>query len=493
MIRIIYNVNPCDTNKYVLVNDAWLSIQLTTKTNQSLTPGGNYQNAYFINRTILEPTNPELVDFLVNNSNTVLVPQMPNQTHKVIKDNIRISFSESAKSFFLATNFNIENYSPRIVLSFDEFIKIQKTTYNQLGQGFEWFVHLYKFNTLGAYFEIAINEEENSILIDYRDLCFNQLMHENDELIAQENTFNFIGENKIFYGVPGNGKSKFVDNLVKQEIQNDDERFSRVIFYPDFSYSDFIGQIVPITNENEKISYDFKPYSFVLILEKALLNPNKSYFLIIEEINRGNAQSIFGDFFQLLDRDKFGVSIYEITNKMIQDYLRKKTNGKIDLNHIKLPRNLTIYATMNTSDQNVFTLDTSFKRRWQFELVNNDINRCDYQNWYLPTNEAVTWGDFLKKVNKKILGNQSTIGNFEDRQIGVFFVDEKSLIREIQHPIDRNIKAKRFAYKVLEYLWNDVFKLNRDSFFPNFQSLEEVIAYFLENGFSLRLSNLINE
>jgi hypothetical protein len=495
MIRIIYNVNPCDTNKYLLVNENGECEQYTTRTNQSLTSGGNYQNAYFINRTNLDPNSPDLVSFLNANSTTISVPQMPNQTHKLINENIQITFSDSAKFFFTSTNFQIENYSPKIVLSFDELIKIQKTTYNQLGKGFEWFVHLYKFNTLGAYFEIQINDLKNEILINYQDLCFKQRVKDENEIIEHESAISksLIGENKIFYGVPGNGKSKFVDKLIKQEIQNDEERFTRVIFYPDFNYSDFIGQIVPSTDENGRIYYDFKPNSLVLILEKALLNPEKSFFLIIEEINRGNAQSIFGDFFQLLDRDKFGESIYQITNKMIQDYLEKSTKGKLVLRHITLPKNLFIYATMNTSDQNVFTLDTSFKRRWQFELVNNDINKCDYKNCFLPTNDNLTWGEFLNKINLKILGNQSTIGNFDDKQIGVFFVDQNSLIEDIQNPYNMNEKAKKFAYKILEYLWNDVFKLNRDIYFPNFQSLEEVVTYFIENGFGVRLSNLINE
>jgi len=132
----------------------------------------------------------------------------------------------------------------------------------------------------------------------------------------------------------------------------------RIIFHPDYTYSDFVGQILPRVNEDSSVSYEFTPGPFTNILKKAYLNPEKEYFLIIEEINRGNAPAIFGDIFQLLDRNKDGASEYEITNNDVANIIYGDKNHKVSI-----PSNMSILCTMNTSDQNVFTLDTAFQRR----------------------------------------------------------------------------------------------------------------------------------
>lgn len=296
------------------------------------------------------------------------------------------------------------------------------------------------------------------------------------------------GINKIFYGVPGCGKSfhvkKLVDNIVSPFY------YERTIFYPDYSYSDFVGQLVP-TKNGTNITYDFKPGIFTTILTKALQDPDHDYYLVIEEINRGNASAIFGDLFQLLDRDSNYESVYAISQLQIQEYLADKVPNRNNSDLIKIPKNLNIYATMNTSDQNVFVLDTAFKRRWEFELIPNNIsNFSNASSLYVP-NTSITWQEFHIKINKKIVSNQVTFGNFDDKQIGPFFIDSQSLsTNQNDTSID---KIYKFSYKVLEYLWNDVARLYRDKWFGNnVKTLEELIKEYEINGFSNFPNGLID-
>jgi len=258
------------------------------------------------------------------------------------------------------------------------------------------------------------------------------------------------GFNKIYYGVPGCGKSHKV-TLDLKDIPI--EQIKRLVFYPEYSYSEFVGQI-----KYTKSGVAFIPGIFTEILKMALRNPKKSYYLIIEELNRGNAPSIFGDLFQLLDRGPNGTSLYFINNIDLEDYLK--------IENIRIPSNLFLYATLNTSDQNVFTMDTAFKRRWNFENVPIDFSKCTWADKYLP-NYNITWKDFTEKVNKKIVTNQTKHSSFDDKQIGPFFVTENELI-----------DAGKFGYKVIEYLWNDVAKFDRKSWFTD-ATLEEAIASFL--------------
>lgn len=278
----------------------------------------------------------------------------------------------------------------------------------------------------------------------------------------------------IFYGVPGCGKSFSIDNELKElniTKDNKEEFTKRVVFHPEFTNSDFIGQILP-TLEDNIVNYKFTPGQFTKILRQAYENPQKSYALIIEEINRGNASAIFGELFQLLDRFeegqsegvyKTGWSSYCIMNDYINAYLRgvydspmTQKNEKLPWvtpnTGIRLPSNLSIFATMNTSDQNVFKLDNAFKRRWNMQLIKNRFGNTDEereQEESLITGFKFTWGAFRDVVNKEIKnpasGNESSI--FADKQLGTWFIKNK----------DGNIDGKAFTNKVLEYLWDDVF------------------------------------
>ncbi len=267
----------------------------------------------------------------------------------------------------------------------------------------------------------------------------------------------------IIYGAPGTGKSFLIDSKLKSLNTNEDN-IIRVVFYYDYSYSDFIGYITPHTsNRNTELEYSFVPGPFSVALNKALLNENEQIYLIIEEINRGNSAAIFGDIFQLLDRNEEGRSFYPITNRTIREYLNKNisddvfNNLNLGENEIVLPSNLNIICTMNTADQNVFTLDSAFKRRFKMQYLSIDF---DNRNSHLDTLDSIakqnvfdnnhTWTEFALYVNKII--DDINYDNFtisEDKKLGQYFVEEK------------DVSSKQaFCDKVIYYLKNDVFKYN---------------------------------
>lgn len=296
------------------------------------------------------------------------------------------------------------------------------------------------------------------------------------------------GQNVILYGVPGSGKSY----AIKHQYCDDETKMVRVVFHPDYTYSDFVGQILPvISGENDegegRIIYKFVPGPFTQILKKAYENPESMFFLVIEEINRGNAPAIFGDIFQLLDRSvegkNTGESEYGITNSDIAEIVYG------DPYHmVRIPSNLSIICTMNTSDQNVFTLDTAFQRRWNMRLVPNKFSDSDLkfgETKILDT--RVSWKTFCERINDIILTKNVRLTSSEDKRLGTHFVTESDL--KYIEPSDLHGKElsdavlsnRRFPEKVIKYLWDDAFKFNREEIFDinKFNSLESVIDKFV--------------
>lgn len=322
------------------------------------------------------------------------------------------------------------------------------------------------------------------------------------------------GENVLLYGVPGSGKSWTIEH----EYCKPESIVERLVFHPDYTYSDFIGQILPAVAEDGQVSYKFTPGPFTNILREAYNNPGKEYILIIEEINRGNAPAIFGEVFQILDRKveirdidddgyPIGTSEYGITNMNIAEEMYGKDRKT---EKVRIPSNLSIIGTMNTSDQNVFTLDTAFQRRWDMRLIENDFSNVD------PTladaeilDTTVTWRNFCVEINKIVVGNSARMTSAEDKRLGAYFVhlrdlkfndamgdlkvydalrkkeskgtltgDEKTQIAIIRDAIRQN---RKFPEKVIKYLWDDAFKFNREVIFEvtEYQSLEQVIRAFM--------------
>ena len=332
---------------------------------------------------------------------------------------------------------------------------------------------------------------------------------------------------QIFYGAPGTGKSHTINEKTK------DEDVIRTTFHPDTDYSTFVGAYKPTTKEVElrdlsghkvvengeivkedRIVYEFIAQSFLQAYVSAWKKyadanedePQKQY-LVIEEINRGNCAQIFGDLFQLLDRNDYGFSDYPIKadadmkrqlqkafaglliaqkdkiNAMYEgkDIVSQVLNGDILL----LPNNLYIWATMNTSDQSLFPIDSAFKRRWDWTYM--PISNAE-KDWIIEVDGSkYDWWQFLEKINEKI----GSTTNSEDKKLGYFFCKAQ----------DGVISAKTFVGKVIFYLWNDVFKdyefgdaifndedgskLSFDKFYTSegtkYEIVEEKVELFLKN------------
>ena len=334
---------------------------------------------------------------------------------------------------------------------------------------------------------------------------------------AENHLLKTTGLQQIYYGAPGTGKSKTIKDLTFGES------VIRTTFHPDSDYASFVGTYKPITEEvvlrdcngkrvideetnevvkEERIAYKFIPQAFLEAYVKAwkklgskksgksdksynrihpaLLDTpeiftqnkaSKKQYLIIEEINRGNCAQIFGDLFQLLDRNEYGFSDYPIVaDKDMQKYLEKEFEGweitnKDKINQLYgeanmvslimkgerlvLPSNLYIWATMNTSDHSLFPIDSAFKRRWDWKYVpireGRDKETNAKLNWYINTGDKqYDWWSFISQVNKLI----GSLTNSEDKKLGYFFCKAK----------DGEIDADLFVSKVIFYLWNDVFK-----------------------------------
>lgn len=342
-------------------------------------------------------------------------------------------------------------------------------------------------------------------------------MDAEDEGIAPEHYEEHrltTGCNVLLYGVPGSGKSWTIEH----EYCKKESKVERLVFHPDYTYSDFVGQILPNVAEDGQVSYKFTAGPFTNILKDAYTHPEEEYILIIEEINRGNAPAIFGEVFQLLDRkvelrdvddDGFpvGTSEYGITNANIAKIVYGGSTRKV-----RIPSNLSILGTMNTSDQNVFTLDTAFQRRWDMRLIENNFDNVDPE---LANAEildtTITWRNFCTAINGIVVGNSARMTSSEDKRLGAYFVHlrdlkrdermgnlsdgeyddlrkkesagtltdtEKTRLAEIREAMKQ---YRKFPEKVIKYLWDDAFKFNREVVFENteYQSLEQVIRAFM--------------
>jgi hypothetical protein len=264
---------------------------------------------------------------------------------------------------------------------------------------------------------------------------------------------------KIFYGAPGTGKS----HKVKELVQGKEERTERITFHPEFDYSAFVGGYKPTMN-GDNIRYEFVPQAFTNIYVNAWNNLDKDYYLVIEEINRGNCAEIFGDIFQLLDR----TNDYHITpSKELKEYLISKLEGNTDGEKLVLPPNLNILATMNTSDQSLFPMDSAFKRRWDWEYIpinyeESEDNKSSKFKVQISVAESFNWLSFIKSVNSVIKQNDN-LGM--DKCIGNYFIK----------PEKDEIDIETFINKAIFYLWNDVFKdeMEENNIFLNKTSYED--------------------
>ena len=276
-------------------------------------------------------------------------------------------------------------------------------------------------------------------------------------------------ENILLYGVPGSGKS----HEIKTKYCDDEKRMERVVFHPDYTYSDFVGQILPRVEKdesgNDKLKYVFTPGPFTKMLKKAENDSDNYYYLVIEELNRGNAPAIFGEIFQLLDRkdkdefpaeevgeSEYGISNYEVAKEVYDD----------EKHPVRIPSNMYILATMNTADQNVFTLDTAFQRRWNMRQIENNFEKS-YHSKDIIAGTKVSWGAFATVINDMVIDINVDMASSEDKRLGTYFAKKKEL------------EVSRFPEKVLKYLWDDAFKMDKTAIFnENCKSLEDVVVTY---------------
>lgn len=314
-----------------------------------------------------------------------------------------------------------------------------------------------------------------------------EYINENEVRVESPKNNNNLPLQQIFYGAPGTGKSHTIEKETKGK------EVIRVTFHPDSDYSTFVGAYKPTTVEvplrdvtgkvirengedvkESRVVYNFVPQAFLKAYVKAWQDLTKPVYLVIEEINRGNCAQIFGDIFQLLDRSENGYSSYEIDpDKDIQSFLAKEFAKAVDATasdkiksgeKMMLPSNLYIWATMNTSDQSLFPIDSAFKRRWDWKYMPIDTEK---ENWKLEVNgKPYSWSSFLNKINEEIYKTTSS----EDKMLGFYFCKAE----------DKKITADRFVSKVLFYIYNDVFKdygLDSREFFKDKEDANNVITF----------------
>lgn len=254
---------------------------------------------------------------------------------------------------------------------------------------------------------------------------------------------------QILFGAPGTGKS----HAINSDASITEENSIRTTFHPDSDYSTFVGCYKPTKDEERgEITYDFTPQAFTNAYVAAWQDIETPFYLIIEEINRGNCAQIFGDIFQLLDRDEKGYSSYKTTpDQDLANYICKQfADAEIGDAEVKsgrkmqLPPNLHIWATMNTSDQSLFPIDSAFKRRWDWRYI--PIDYTDRGHFIACGYSCYSWSDFLRKVNERV----ESVTQSEDKKLGYWFMGNGAEQKEIT--------VDRFVSKVVFYLWNDVFK-----------------------------------
>ncbi len=342
----------------------------------------------------------------------------------------------------------------------------------------------------------VLTESEKAIGIKDADFGNRRRRTSNAELNVRA---GFPGRNYIVFGAPGTGKSNWLETQRKKkrsEVQISDEtsteeednatdgdseelffkEYKRVTFYPTYAYAQFVGAYKPVMRKvdgqgveleeqnaeghfRKAISYQFTPGPFLEILKNAIRDEDNNYLLIIEEINRANASAVFGDVFQLLDRDEDGDSEYSIfPSEEVVEYLMADDRlgdglSEDEAKEIRIPSNLYIWATMNSADQGVFPLDTAFKRRWDFKYMKLDGEKGnnDKAKIQLHNNSSCKWGALRIAINKLL----SRCGVNEDKLLSSFFIKGSS------------IEPDTFEMKVLMYLWEDAARMCRNKVFQD--------------------------
>lgn len=314
------------------------------------------------------------------------------------------------------------------------------------------------------------------------------------DILVNNEVSEKLSKNLIVYGAPGTGKSYKINKL-KELYFDTPSLYKRVTFYPNYSYAQFVGSYKPapaykqggsnkVKNilgdmiDEPIINYEYIPGPLLTMILKAISNPENNYLLIIEEINRGDAASIFGDLFQILDRDSSGESEYKIElSNELKHHIQLAMDEDDELKEgiieqgLYIPNNLFIWATMNSADQGVTQLDSAFKRRWDFEYIDIDKNCESIESELVNINGIgnITWNQFRCALNEKMLLDNIK----EDKLIGPFFLKSKDIK-------NKELFDKAFKYKLLMYLCEDVYRHGKDRLFYE-NSFSKILKSY-ENG-----------
>lgn len=439
--------------------------------------------------------NNEIYKFIFDNENKIIELHEKNIKNRKAGKEFKNKF-ERIKNSKDEDEIELQDWASCIIKVLNAFIYTKEakesTTVNKFGEGY-----FYKNNLETLVGKSAINSIFSDLKKDYIDFysfvknCYkyygsyielcNQLFYKTSMNTNDTTKFNL---NRLLFGAPGTGKSnkleKDAESLCKCSLQNAEEFITRVTFYPEYTYGQFIGcyKPTPIYSDefkNIKVFLDdykentkenpLKPYidykieigPFLKVFIEAIKHKEKNFVLIIDEINRGNASAIFGDIIQLLDRTDNGDSEYSIElSPALMSYLKGKGISKV-----KIPSNLYIWATMNSSDESIEPIDTAFMRRWTLEYVGINEYELDADNCYisfpfiksnekfvkenLPVAERkIKWNTFRKKINDKLIHGNVQLE--EDKLLGPFF------IKRNEFNSDNIIKSKLIIYLYKELL-----------------------------------------
>lgn len=419
-----------------------------------------------------------LYDTFGKNNNGVEQSSSDVEPPKILLKSIfDLEYITSEEVIYLIYSLNNGDYE-----SYDNAIQHINEIRNSNNEGYiiNRVVELGKKNFVGDNKLIKFFERIGIIFEDDKKYFLNKDIHKTYGEIIKKLDPTSKNLQMIIMGNPGSGKSYYINNIILGNIV-ETKQVVRTIIYPDYSYSDFVGYIKPLTL-NKKIHYKFEPGPFTISLEKCLKNPKTNVYLVIEEINRGNISEIFGDLFQLLDRvddfksDNHGKSRYFIKNKKVYEYLSNNLTNKqieyLEEEKIVLPSNFNIIMTLNNSEQNDYFIDSAFRRRFNYLYLRSDdvsLNRKYLQEMDDISkknifNNKYAWTEFRKNINKKIDELNKEIYTIpESKKLAPFFVN-----------IDDLSNKEQFCDKVIYYLKNDVFKYSENILNKNYDVIRDL-------------------
>ncbi|KDN57494.1 AAA family ATPase [Exiguobacterium sp. AB2] len=354
-------------------------------------------------------------------------------------------------------------------------------------------------------FDLELTRQELTDFLDVQVLESEPQVDDVNRHEANEETPRVVGKNLIVYGAPGTGKSYKLGQL------SSGHTVMTTTFHSEYSYSDFIGTFRPVplyhrqtqtegvsvavqegsyydaagnefTRGRPFIDYRFVPGDLLKVLKEAIqaehTGSRRHYVLVIEELNRGNAAAIFGDFFQLLDRDATGRSKYSIMNGDVVNYLKETLGEAFSGDEVYIPGNLSIYATMNSADQGVFPLDTAFKRRWNYEYLRINYSAIEHGGTKIPYGGGtVLFKNFMETINENL---SARLQVHEDKLLGSYFVSPEELGSESDEADSDHVDRLKelVSNKILMYLWDDVARYQRASIFRQTVTFGDVIHQY---------------